>query len=280
MCSDLDVGERLSTFRLRRRTPGSFLLVPCPRIGRALRCQGQLEAAAASVLAACPAVVSIQEQPCSIWYAWRDTPHGPQIRLLAERPHKPRRRPNNVRDTYIVPDFHVELQGERTCLVEVKPSRKLDDPVVQRKLAVARAFARQHGWTFHVVTEQQLFPGPLLANVRLLMRYRSITAPRELLDQVTGLIAEHPLTLAELLRRLSPFAQQHTIRATVFHLLACERLACDPRRAPLNGQTLIHPGGTIPWDPFDSVWAPNGCSTDAPSESSGNWPPIASSPAT
>ena len=44
----------LSTFRLRRRTPGSFLLVPCPRQGRSIRCQGQLEAAATVILVACP----------------------------------------------------------------------------------------------------------------------------------------------------------------------------------------------------------------------------------
>ncbi len=29
----------VSTFHLRRRTPGSFLLVPCPRQGRSIRCQ-------------------------------------------------------------------------------------------------------------------------------------------------------------------------------------------------------------------------------------------------
>ena len=38
-----------STFGLRRRTPGSFLLVPCPKQGRSIRCQGQLEAAAATI---------------------------------------------------------------------------------------------------------------------------------------------------------------------------------------------------------------------------------------
>ena len=47
----------VSTFHLRRRTPGSFLLVPCPRQGR----QGQLEGAAATILVACPAVAHIQE---------------------------------------------------------------------------------------------------------------------------------------------------------------------------------------------------------------------------
>jgi hypothetical protein len=45
---------RPSTFHLRRRTPGSFLLVPFPQMGRSIRCQGQLEAAAVQILALCP----------------------------------------------------------------------------------------------------------------------------------------------------------------------------------------------------------------------------------
>ena len=60
----------ISTFRLRRRTPGSFLLVPCPKQGRSIRCQGQLEGAAAVTLVACPQVLHIQEQPLAIWYTW------------------------------------------------------------------------------------------------------------------------------------------------------------------------------------------------------------------
>ena len=52
----------VSTFRLRRRTPGSFLLVPCPKQDRAIRCQGQLEGAAATILAACPQVARIHVQ--------------------------------------------------------------------------------------------------------------------------------------------------------------------------------------------------------------------------
>jgi hypothetical protein len=50
-----------STFQLRRKTRGSFLLVPCPRLGRSIRCQGQLQAAAATILGACPSVVSLRE---------------------------------------------------------------------------------------------------------------------------------------------------------------------------------------------------------------------------
>lgn len=73
-----------STFHLRRRTPGSFVLVPFERQGRSIRCQGQLEAAAAVVLANCPLVRSIREQPLSIRYAWRETPEGVQFQLLGE----------------------------------------------------------------------------------------------------------------------------------------------------------------------------------------------------
>ena len=56
--------------------------------------------------------------------------------------------------------------------MEVKPSSRIARPIVQRKLAVGRAFAVQEGWTFHLVTEKELFQGPLLDNVRLLNRYR------------------------------------------------------------------------------------------------------------
>lgn len=72
----------VSTFRLRRRTPGSFVLVPFPKGGRSIRCQGQLEAAAAVILANCPLAETIQEQPLQIWYAWRETESVLEIRLL------------------------------------------------------------------------------------------------------------------------------------------------------------------------------------------------------
>ena len=38
----------------------------------------------------------------------------------------------------------------------------------------------------------------------------------------------------------------------------------DPCAAPISDQTLLYPGRTLPWDPFDSVWAPSGSSTNGP----------------
>ncbi len=257
----------LSTFRLRRRTPGSFLLVPCPKQGRSIRCQGQLEGAAAVILAACPQVAHIQEQPLRIWYAWRGAELNVEIQLLENAPPSPRKREKGSGISYIVSDFLVEMADGRKRLVEVKPSRRLDQPIAQRKLAVGRSFAAQEGWTFHVVTEKQLFQGPLLDNVRLLNRYRQGRMDHELLERFVLQVPDRGIELSGLLSDEDP-AQRAYLRMHVFHLLANGRLTFDPYQRPLDDQTLILPGGVISWDPFDSLWAPSGSSTGGPGGSS------------
>src|SRR5262249_931156 len=161
----------LSTFRLRRRTPGPFILVPCPAEGRSIRCQGHLEADPALTLSACPRLARLREQPFAAWYAWRHAPGGCQIRLLDGPPARRPRKTDPVRVTYVVPDFLAGLADGPERLLEVKPSRKLVDPVVQRKLAVARLFADSRRWPFHVLTHRELRRGPLPGTLRLLRRH-------------------------------------------------------------------------------------------------------------
>jgi hypothetical protein len=257
----------LSTFRLRRRTPGSFVLVPCPKQGRSIRCQGQLEAAAAVILVACPKVVHIQEQPLAIWYAWRGTDDPIEIQLRDGPPPTPRKREKDAGFSYIVPDFLVEMADGRRRLVEVKPSRRLARPIVQRKLAVGRAFAASRGWTFHLLTEHGLFEGPLLENVRLMNRYRLGRMDPCVLEQLLLQVPAGGIELGQLLTDHDPTRRTH-LKTHVLHLLAARRLSFDPSNRPLDDPTIIFPGGIISWDPFESVWAPNGCSMDAPSASS------------
>jgi len=148
--------DETSTFRLRRRTPGSFILVPCPQEGRSIRCQGHLEADTAFILSVCPQVVRVQEQPFRIWYAWVPTETGYRIRLLPEPPLARRQPGDAVHISYIVPDFLVAMADGQQYLLEVKPSHRLDRPGVQRKLAVARLFAVRRAWTFSLLTETEL----------------------------------------------------------------------------------------------------------------------------
>lgn len=262
----------VSTFRLRRRTPGTFALVPCPRIGRSIRCQGQLEAAAAVILANCPTVESIQEQPLKIQYAWRETTSGPVIQLLdrhdAGRPTTP------WRCSYIVPDFLVRMTSGVSRLIEVKPFDKLHKPDVQRKLSIARLFAEQNGWSFHVVTDRELRHGPLLGNLRLLSRYRRIVAGERLLDTILAAVAERPTPLGEICAHVASADHLHEVRAAILHLVVTGRIDIDPRIQLISDSTLLHPGGSISWEPFDSVWGPSGSRTVEPFVSFANSVPI------
>jgi len=266
----------ISTFRLRRRTPGSFLLVPCPKQGRSIRCQGQLEGSAATTLVACPEVLHIQEQPLAIWYAWQELEDHIEIELLDSPPVNPRRRHNGKQCSYIVPDFLVDMTDHHKRLVEIKPSTQLTKPKVQRKLAVARKFAERKGWTFHVVTEKELSGGHLLKNLRLLNRYRQACPESGFLNRVESIVPAAGIQVATLLSTLG-HDDPGSIQA-IYHLLATERLSFDPRAGPLDNETFIFPGGTISWDPFDSVWAPGGCSTDGSGGLSASLPPTGSSP--
>ena len=256
-----DHGPLISTFRLRRRTPGTFVLVPCERLGRSIRCQGQLEAAAAQILVAAPAVKTLLEQPLRIDYAWREQP--PAIRLLAAPPARCGQR--TERCSFIVPDFLVELASGKKWLVEVKPSARLSDPLVARKLAVGRLFAESRGWNYRVLTEQQLFRGPVLRNVQLLARFGHWQGSSDLLATIEARVRESPATIARLLLEAANHQPASTLLAALFHLLATGRLDADLLAAPLTDQTLVYLGGTFSWDPFDSVWAPDGSSTDGPS---------------
>ncbi|MBI5758107.1 MAG: TnsA endonuclease N-terminal domain-containing protein [Planctomycetales bacterium] len=261
----------VSTFRLRRRTPGSFVLVPFPNGGRSIRCQGQLEAAAAVILANCPLVTAIQEQPLKIHYSWRGNTNPAEICLLEGPPAPGLRKTNQC--SYIVPDFLVTMTDGRQRLIEVKPSSKLVRPDVQRKLCVARTFAEQQGWTFHVLTEVELRRGPLLSNLRLLSRYRRLVTDPEVLTILEGCVANGVSTFGDVLEQSSKSAHHTDARAALLHLIASGRLDVDLLSVPISDNSVLYNGGSISWEPFDSVWGPSGSSMDGASASFANLVP-------
>ena len=273
--NDTSTSLHPSTFRLRRRTPGSFVLVPCPKIGCSLRCQGQLERSAAVVMAACPTIANIQEQPFEIWYAWRETLNGIQIRLVSEKPKKRRNKKTGDRFSYIVPDFLTSGSNDRCRLVEIKPSRKLTRSDVRRKLVVAQLFARSHGWSFHLVTEEHLFSGPLISTIKLISRYRVIDAKDALLSKICQRVPGDGCAIGDLVDEVTRFADPAIAKAHLFHVLSLDELSFDPLVQPLSDVTLVFPKGVITWDPFDSLWVSNSCAMGGPFEWSANSPTTA-----
>ena len=268
----------ISTFRLRRRTPGSFVLVPFAKGGRSIRCQGQLEAAAAVILANCPLVEGIQEQPLKIHYSWRNSTDPADVQLLDAPP--PPLRKKSSQCSYIVPDFLVTMTDGQKHLTEIKPSSKLCRPDVQRKLSVARRYAEQRGWSFHVVTEVELRRGPLLSNQRLLSRYRRLLVEPSLLTMLEELVIAETSTIGKVIQESCRATKQLDARATLLHLIANRRLDVDLLSTPISDQSVLSSEGSISWEPFDSVWGPSGSWTDGPSASSDNLAPTSSSRST
>jgi hypothetical protein len=164
------------------------------------------------------------------------------------------------------------MANSATRLIEVKPSDKLHKPDVQRKLTVAGRYAEQNGWSFHVLTERELRRGPVLGNLRLLSRYRRfvITTDGELFDVILSVVAQRPTSLGELCEYFASADRLHEVRAAVLHLVAAGQLDIDPRLQPITDSTLLYSGGSILWEPFDSVWGPSGSRTIEPFGSSGN----------
>lgn len=263
-----------STFHLRRRTPGTFVLVPDPQQGRSIRCQGQLEAAAVQILVACPLVARVEEQPLAIWYVWNEASDEPS---LLDAPSTKALRKER-RCSYIVPDFLATMQCGTKHLIEIKPSEKLARLDARRKLSVGRLYAERQGWTFHFVTERELFAGPLLANLRLVHRFRYAAVAADLLAQIEGLI-QGPILLGNLRNAFASTARAE-VRAAALHLVAAGRIDLDPTAAAISPTTLLSPKGTIPWDPFVSAWGPSGSGMSGDSGSYVNSIPTSSSPKT
>ena len=54
------------------------------------------------------------------------------------------------------PDFLIEFNDGSLLLVEIKPSKKLVQAIVRKKLAAAEEWCSAHGATFQVITEHEL----------------------------------------------------------------------------------------------------------------------------
>lgn len=55
-----------------------------------------------------------------------------------------------------IPDFRVEYADGSVEIVEVKPSRKLHKPTVQKKLLAAQVWCADHGAILRIITEIEL----------------------------------------------------------------------------------------------------------------------------
>lgn len=245
--------EVASTYSFRRRTPGTFLLVPTRHQNRSIRCQGRLEAIAVMTMAVSPAISEITEQPCRVWYEFSRL-DSEDVQLSAEKSPKANRR--WPRTTYTVPDLLIQRCRGDLVLVEIKPSRKLRKIDTRRKLSAARDYCEERGWRFVVLTEKQLVREPLNSNVARLVRFLRSVPNESLLCELKGLVAARDWTAMGLCAAVGH--SPDVVWQCLLHALALGEIEFDIESEELGPSTRLFKKGEQSWDPFESVWAPNG----------------------
>ena len=156
-----------------------------------------------------------EEQPLTIEYLWQ----GKTLRYT--------------------PDFHA-VWAQHHKLVECKPRVRLDIEENQRKFAIAHQWCQENGWTFSVVTDDELRHGPRLANIKLLTRYARLNVAPSMFNQVERYlhISQTPQTLLNVAHLLVPDAPAQGV-AILLHLAFHHRIDVPVTTAPISASTQI-----------------------------------------
>lgn len=125
---------------------------PSRKTGRMVHHEGLLELDAIYLFETSPLVASYREQPPTLTY-----PDGDRLRRYT-------------------PDFELTLSSGEVMLIEVKPSRSLQNPEVRHKLTCVAQHLQRSGQAFVVLEEDRLRQLPRQTNLRWIYH----AAPRRL----------------------------------------------------------------------------------------------------
>lgn len=138
-------------------------------------------------------------------------------------------------DRRYTPDFHVVRGGD--FLVECKPHALVADEENQFKFRAARAWCAERGWTFQVVTDQEIRAGWRLKNVRFLTRYARHRIPPDIRGRVRACLhaAGAPVLLDNLVERVAAPDNAAAVIAAVLGLAFHHEVVIPLDDAPISG---------------------------------------------
>lgn len=134
-----------------------------------------------------------------------------------------------------VPDYLMSMVDGSFVVVDVKPSRRLDDPAVRFTFDWARETVADCSWGFEVFSEPDRV---LLGNVRFLAGYRRgwlFDADR--VAAVDQAVADG-MSIGEAERALASSSDPRSVRPVLMHLLWSGRLRTDLTR-PLSAMHML-----------------------------------------
>lgn len=184
---------------------------PSRKNGRMVHHEGLLELDAIYLFEASPRVTSYREQPRTILF------------------------PDGVRLRRYTPDFELTLFNGERVLVEVKPSRSLQDADVRHKLERVASHLQRSGQLFVILTDEALRSEPRQSNVRRLYHQTPRRWPTDTacINALQPYRSQFPMPWSTL-RQLLVERDIHPAILLFKGLLHCEL------DVPLTNDTLLH----------------------------------------
>jgi hypothetical protein len=188
--------------------------------------------------------VTLRYQPVTIHYLYLPNGGPNDIELFIGEDVRPR--PSlldfpGVRRGVYTPDFLIEWSSGRRRLVEVKHSKQVGDPAVQRKKAVAEAYARHRGWEFAMYLDTDIRQEPGFTNAKIRRRYRRQAVPMNIEQAVLVAVSRgEGITVQELTALLTQ--HDRTVLLPCVYALVAKRKLWHDDNFPLGlGAQLFTP---------------------------------------
>lgn len=137
------------------------------------------------------------------------------------------------------PDYLIITRDNRYCLVEVKLKEFVGSNLNRAKFYAATKFCEEKGWTFIVVTEDQIRLGFLQKNLRLLHEVKRHNITPVIAEYIKAMLDHFgPQTVSDL-RKACDIVDASLFMLNLHKLIYANEVATDLIHQPLNDKSLI-----------------------------------------
>lgn len=137
------------------------------------------------------------------------------------------------------PDFKVITSDNQVFIVEIKPNEFVDSEDNQIKFLAGRAFCKEKGWKYLVMTEDDIRPGFLQQNLSFLRGLGTQDIPDSKLEAVLIQLKKvNKCTIAEL-RELCMELAEYEYYGSVFQLIYFQEVDCELILQPITLDSLV-----------------------------------------
>lgn len=137
------------------------------------------------------------------------------------------------------PDFKIASPNGHISIVEVKPVKYLLHPKNVLKYEVGRRFCEERGWTYVVVTEEQIRPGYLQENLSILRAHGFEDGVDESLSLIKEMMRDKRSCYVFELREECMDVSDHDFFVALYRLIYMEDLLTDLVAAPLTDESFL-----------------------------------------